>query len=84
VDGRILARRGRFEEAKHLTQEGIDISERTDFGWRADLYVDMWDVLRLAGDADGARKSLERALALYEEKGNVVLAERTKGLLGRY
>jgi tetratricopeptide (TPR) repeat protein len=80
-EARILARRGAVDEAKPLAQDAINIGVSTDFGWRGDLYVDLADVLRLAGDDSGARDALQRAIELYEEKGNVVLAERTRELL---
>jgi Flp pilus assembly protein TadD len=39
------------------------------------------EVYALAGRADEAREQLEQALALYERKGNLVLARRARGRL---
>ena len=42
----------------------------------ADALIDLAEVLTLAGQ--DARTELEQALALYERKGNLVMAERTR------
>jgi hypothetical protein len=42
----------------------------------ADALIDLAEVLALAGQ--DARAELDRALALYERKGNLVMAERTR------
>jgi len=42
--------------------------------------IDLADVLALAGQ--DAREEIDRALALYERKGNLVMAERTRSRLG--
>jgi hypothetical protein len=39
-------------------------------------------VLRLAGRLDEAAEAMQEALHLWEAKGNVVFASRTRGLLG--
>jgi hypothetical protein len=46
---------------------------------QADALIDLAEVLALA-DQD-ARAELDRALALYERKGNLVMAERTRSRL---
>jgi hypothetical protein len=45
----------------------------------ADALRDLAEVLALAGR--DARPELEQALALYERKGNLVMAERTRSKL---
>ena len=45
----------------------------------ADALLDLAEVLALAGQ--DARPELEQALALYERKGNLVMAERTRARL---
>jgi hypothetical protein len=42
---------------------------------------DLAEVLTLAGRLDDACAALIRALALYERKGNLVMAERTRARL---
>jgi hypothetical protein len=46
---------------------------------QADALIDLAEVLTLA-DQDG-RAELEQALALYERKGNLVMAERARSRL---
>jgi len=45
---------------------------------RADVLLDVGEVLGLAGRADDARRIREQAIALYEEKGNVVSSGRAR------
>jgi len=45
----------------------------------ADALLDLAEVLALAGE--DAQSALEGALALYEGKGNLVMAERTRASL---
>ena len=45
----------------------------------ADALVDLEAVLKLG--SRGGRPELEQALALYERKGNLVMAERTRSRL---
>ena len=45
----------------------------------ADALLDLAGVLALAGQ--DARAELEQAFALYERKGNLVMAERTRSRL---
>ena len=80
VRGRLLARRGELEEGERLAREAVDIAAETDMlNAHADALVELADVLALAGR--NARAELEQALALYERKGNLVMAERTRSRL---
>jgi tetratricopeptide (TPR) repeat protein len=75
--GKLLARRGEFEEGERLAREAVALAEKTDMlNVHADALLDLAYVLALTGK-DG-RPELERALALYEQKGNLVMAERTR------
>jgi hypothetical protein len=74
-----MARQGRLDEAEGLAQEAVTISEATDFlNTRADALVDLAHVHRRAGRLDEARTAAAKGLALYEEKGNQVAAERAR------
>jgi tetratricopeptide (TPR) repeat protein len=79
VRAKVMARQGRVDEAEDLAQEAVSISESTDFlNTRADALVDLAHVHRRAGRLDEARTAVATGLALYEEKGNEVAAERTR------
>jgi hypothetical protein len=43
--------------------------------------MDLAEVLRLAGREDESAEAAEQALALYEQKGATVLAERAREFL---
>ncbi len=70
VRGRVLARRGEFDEAKALAREAAEIASATDaYADIGDAYSDLAEVLELAGERSEARGALERALAAYGRKG---------------
>ena len=80
--GKVLARRGELEEGERLAREAVALAERTDMpNFHAAALVDLSEVLTLAGKE--GRSELEQALALYEQKGNLVMAERTRGKLAQ-
>ncbi len=78
--GKLLARRGEFQEGERLAREAVALAEETDMlNAHADALIDLAEVLALAGQ--DARAELGQALALYEGKGNLVMADRTRGKL---
>ncbi len=80
VRGKLLARRGELQEGERLVREAVALAEETDMlNAHADALLDLAEVLALAGQ--DARAELDRALALYERKGNLVMAERTRSRL---
>jgi tetratricopeptide (TPR) repeat protein len=77
----VLGRRGR-PDAEKLARQAVDLAAQTDFlELQGDCLVTLGDVLRGVGRVDEAELALERALVVYERKGNVVLAERTRSRL---
>jgi len=79
---RVLARRGETEEAVALAREAVASTARIgDITAHADALVDAAEVLHAHGDLAGAADALAEAVALHEEKGNVLPAERCRGLL---
>jgi class 3 adenylate cyclase/tetratricopeptide (TPR) repeat protein len=81
VRAKVLARRGEFPQAEQLVREGKEMIEKTDYVMpQADALLDLAEVLRLAGRVEEAVGAAEEALALFEAKGNVVMAERTRAL----
>jgi tetratricopeptide (TPR) repeat protein len=77
VQGNLLARRGELDEGERLARDAVALAEETDMlNVHAAALVDLAEVLALAGKA--GRTELEQALALYERKGNLVMAKRTR------
>jgi class 3 adenylate cyclase/tetratricopeptide (TPR) repeat protein len=82
VEAKVLARRAHAEEAERLAREAVAIMDPTQcLDERAGSHVDLATVLGLVGKPADARAALERALALYERKGNVVAAEHVRAQL---
>jgi len=79
VRARLLAAEGELEAAERIAREAAALMEPTDLlNDRADVLLDVGEVLGLVGRADDARRITEQAIALYEEKGNVVSAGRAR------
>ena len=74
--GRALARRGQLEEAEKLCRAAAVMAEETDdINMRADVLMDLAEIMRLSGDVATADEVLARSLALFEAKGNVAQAD---------
>jgi tetratricopeptide (TPR) repeat protein len=82
VRAKVIARRGKIEEAVALAEESIALNEGTD-SWdiRADALVDLGEVYELAGRRDDAVRATRAALDLYEQKGVIPVIERTRSRL---
>jgi class 3 adenylate cyclase/tetratricopeptide (TPR) repeat protein len=79
VRAKVIARRGRYEEAVALAEEAVALNEGTDsWGIRADALFDLGEVYELAGRLDDARRATRDALHLYEQKGVVPVIERVR------
>jgi tetratricopeptide (TPR) repeat protein len=79
---RVLAGQGEAAEAARLAHEAVDIVAATDnINAHADTLVDLADALRAGGDEFDAAAALEKAVRLYDEKGNVVCADRARAAL---
>jgi len=79
VRANLLALQGDLEEAERLAREGLELAAQTDYlNDHAKALADLADVLELAGRREEAVTALEQALELYERKGNLVMAERTR------
>ena len=80
---RLRAREG-DAKAEELIDEAVVIVERTDFLFdRGTVYLDRAEVMELLGRDEDARGARERALEVFEEKGDLVSASRTRDLLER-
>jgi Flp pilus assembly protein TadD len=77
VRAKLLARQGDSEAAEALAREAVALASETDFlVLHGDALMDLAEVLRTNG-RDAGSVILE-ALQLYEQKGNVVAAERAR------
>jgi class 3 adenylate cyclase/tetratricopeptide (TPR) repeat protein len=82
VRAKVLARRGRLGEAERLARDAVTLAEGTDYlDESGDAVSDLAEVLLLAGRRREARDALAGALELYEQKGNLVHADRARRML---
>jgi len=73
VRAKVLARRGKLDEALPLADEAVELLRHTDaLVTRARALVDQAEVLELAGDHGEARARLSEAIALLDSKDSVV------------
>lgn len=79
VRSKLLARHGEGGEALRQVHAALAIIAESD---QVDLQgkglLDLAEIQALLGDDEGARRSLEEAGRLFEEKGNVVMAARAR------
>jgi predicted ATPase/class 3 adenylate cyclase len=79
---KVLARRGEFEQAEVLARKGVELAETTDnIDMQADALLDLAEVLHLAGQPDETVQMIDEARRRYEQKGNLVSAEKARALL---
>jgi tetratricopeptide (TPR) repeat protein len=77
--GKVLARQDRIDQGEAVARGALELAETTDdLVMRGDTYVDLAEILSLSGRAAEAAAALERAVTLYERKGNVVSAGRAR------
>jgi tetratricopeptide (TPR) repeat protein len=82
IRAKVLAHRGRFDEAVTLVREAHTLVERIDdLRWQAATLLDVGEVLRLAGRRSEALAAIETALRLYEYKGDEASAAKARRLL---
>ena len=84
VLARVRAKERDTAAAEQLIAEAVAIVERTDFLFdRGTVQLDHAEVLELLGRGDEARVARERALETFEDKGDLVSANRARSLLER-
>ena len=73
--------KARLDADPRLAEEALEVADLTDdLNLRADALVNLAESLRLADAPDLAADALQRAVQLYEQKGNVVGAARASKL----
>ena len=84
IRARVFAQRHEFDEAERLAREAIEFAATSDFlPAHAEASEDLAEVLELAGRTVDSAKALEAALALYEEKGNLLAADGARTHLAK-
>jgi class 3 adenylate cyclase/tetratricopeptide (TPR) repeat protein len=84
AEGIVLAHRGLFEEAEQGASKAIEMLRATEFVWSgADSLIILGEVQRLAGKRAEAEASIREALAIYENKGIVPLADQARSRLAQ-
>jgi DNA-binding SARP family transcriptional activator/tetratricopeptide (TPR) repeat protein len=79
---RCAAAAGEVDEAERLARDGVAIAARTDFAlMHASTLKSFAEVLLARGDGTAASDATRSALELYERKGNLVAADRTRTAL---
>ena len=82
VLARVRAREGDVTAATELIGEAVAIVEGTDFLFdRGTVQLDRAEVMELLGRNEEARTARERALEMFEGKGDLVSVARTRSLL---
>jgi tetratricopeptide (TPR) repeat protein len=84
VRAKLMARGGETREAEALAREAVRIAERTDYlDLRGRSLLSLAEVLRLDGQNGAAVTAAEEATALFEQKGNTVMARAAREFLER-
>jgi tetratricopeptide (TPR) repeat protein len=79
IRAKVAARRSRFADAESTAREAVDLARRTDaLVLQGEAWMDLAEVLALAGRAKEAVDALDEAIRLFEAKGNVVSAARAR------
>ena len=82
VRAKAAARLGRLAEAEQLAREVVSAIEQTEFILdRAEAALSLGEVLGVVGRTGEATEAIERAAALYEQKGSDVAAARAASIL---
>ncbi len=79
LDARVAAHHGRLAEALTLAQRAVEKQKQSDdLNTNAGMWLALAEVQGAAGNNAEAKDAVARALALYEQKGNVAAAARLR------
>jgi tetratricopeptide (TPR) repeat protein len=79
---RVTASRNAHGEAERLAREAIRLVPAEMPNLRADLLVELVEILLARGDRNGAMPMVADAIELYERKGNLTSAAQARSLAG--
>ncbi len=78
----IIARAGEVEQAERLAREAVELASSTeDLVLQADAMFELGVVLQIAGRVDMARSFAEKAASIFEAKGDIVSAAKSRAWL---
>jgi hypothetical protein len=78
----VLVSRGAVAEAEIVAREGVALADQTDaLNHQAETAIAVAHALHAQGRRREARSWIERAIHLFERKGNVVSARRARTAL---
>ena len=84
VLARVRAHRGEYDEAESAAREAIALGESTDMlSPRGLAHLDLAEVLEAAGRREEAAAEIERALGLFEQKGDLPMVDQARARLQR-
>jgi tetratricopeptide (TPR) repeat protein len=82
VRGKALAQLGKDDEGERLAQEAVDLAMATDsVSQCAHVLLCRAEVLQLGGRATDGADSIDQAIRMLEEKGNVAAGRQARALL---
>ena len=81
VMAKLMARRGEAADAERLAREAVELIPLQSLVTRAEALLDLAQVLELSGRPEAAIDPLTLALALHEQKQNLVEATKIRALL---
>jgi tetratricopeptide (TPR) repeat protein len=78
----VLAARGEFAEAEPLAREAVRLYADAEApNYQGDVWMDLAQVLRMAGKPAEAEQAAREALAFYERKGNRPASETSRAFI---
>jgi tetratricopeptide (TPR) repeat protein len=82
VRAKLCTRRKRFAQGVGLAEDSLRLADSTDYlNLRAEVRMDLGEALHMSGREEEATRSVEQALDLFEQKGNIVSAAKARKLL---
>jgi hypothetical protein len=84
VEARVRAHRGEVGEAERLAREAVVYGKDTDMlSPRGLSHLDLAEVLELAGKRSESAHEVQAALELFEQKGDLAMADQARARLER-